>query len=47
MVLVKTESNVPTDGNLIKEKAIIYAKELGYNNFHDSAGWLYRWKKGE
>ena len=45
MVLVKTESNVPIDGNLIKEKAIIYAKELDYNKFHSSAGLLDRWNK--
>ena len=45
MVLVKTESNIPIDGNFMKEKAITCAKELGYNNFHGSAGWLDRWKK--
>ena len=38
---------IPIDGNLIKEKVITYAKELGYNNFHGSAGWLDRWKKRE
>ena len=37
--------NIPIDGNLIKEKSIAYAKELGYNNFHGSAGWLEQWKK--
>ena len=41
----KQSQNIPIDDNLIKEKAITYAKELGYNNFHGSAGWLDRWKK--
>ena len=35
----KRSQNNPIDGNLIKEKAITYAKRLGYN-FHGSAGWL-------
>ena len=43
--LSKWSQNVPIDGNLIKEKAIIYAKELSYNKFHGSAGWLDRWNK--
>ena len=43
--LSKRSQNIPIDGNLIKEKAITYAKELGYNNFHGSAGWLDQWKK--
>ena len=38
--LSKQSRKIPIDGNLIKEKAITYAKELGYNNFHGSAGWL-------
>ena len=38
-------SSIPIDGNLIKEKALTYAKELGYNNFHGTAGLLDRWKK--
>ena len=43
--LSKRSQNIPVDGSLIKEKAIAYAKELGCNNFHGSAGWLDRWKK--
>ena len=39
--LSKRSQNNPIDGNLIKEKAITYAKRLGYNNFHGSAGWLH------
>ena len=34
----KRSQNIPVDGNLIK--AITYAKELGCNDFHGSAGWL-------
>ena len=41
----KKSQNIPIDDNLIKEKAITYAKELGYNNFDGSAGWLDQWKK--
>ena len=37
--------NIIIDGNLIKKKAISYAKELVYNSFHGSARWLDRWKK--
>ena len=43
--LSKQSQNIPMDGNLLKEKSITYAKELGYNNFHGSAGWLDRWKR--
>ena len=41
----KRSQNIPIDGNLIKEKAIAYAKELGYTNFVGSTGWLDRWKR--
>lgn len=37
--------NIPLNGNLIKEKALTYAKELGYTNFQASSGWLDRWKR--
>ena len=43
--LSKRSQNMLIDANLIKEKAITYAKELDCNNFHGSAGWLDRWKK--
>ena len=43
--LSKRSQNIPIDGNLIKEKAIAYAKELGYTNFVGSTGWLDRWKR--
>ena len=35
--LSKRSQNIAIDGNLIKEKVITYAKELGYNNFQGSA----------
>ena len=38
--LSKRSQNIPIDGNLIKEKAITYVKELDCNNFYGSAGWL-------
>ena len=44
--LSKRNQNIPIDDNLIiKEKAITYAKKLGYNYIHGSAEWLDRWKK--
>ena len=43
--LSKRSQNIPIDGNLIKEKAIAYAKELGYTSFVGSTGWLDRWKR--
>ena len=43
--LSKQSQNIPMDGNLLKEKSIPYAKELGCNNFHGSAGWLDQWQK--
>ena len=43
--LSKRSQNIPIGGNLIKEKAIAYAKELGYTNFVGSTGWLDRWKR--
>ena len=36
--LSKRSQNIPIDGNLIKEKAIAYSKELGYTNFVGSTG---------
>ena len=44
-LLPKRSQNILVNGNLIKEKAITYAKELDYNNFHGSAVWLHRWTK--
>ena len=43
--LSKYSQNIPIDGNLIKEKAIAYAKKLGYFNFVGSTGWVARWKR--
>ena len=43
--LSKRSQNILIDGNLIKEKAIAYAKELGYTNFVGSTGCLDRWKR--
>ena len=43
--LPKRSQNILVNGNLINEKAITFAKELDYSNFHGSAVWLHRWKK--
>ena len=43
--LSKRSQNIPIDGNLIKKKAVAYAKELGYTNCVGSTGWLDRWKR--
>ena len=45
--LSKRSQKIPLVGNVIKEKAMTYAKELGYNNFDGSTGWLDQWKKGK
>ncbi|XP_022174248.1 tigger transposable element-derived protein 4-like [Myzus persicae] len=38
-------SNLPVSGPILKEKANIFAKSLGYTNFKNSTGWLDKWKK--
>ena len=37
--------NVPFSGVLIKEKALYFAKELNFEKFQASDGWLDKWKK--
>ena len=37
--------NVPVNGVLMKEKALYFAKELTFENFQVSDGWLDKWKK--
>jgi len=39
------DSNLPVSGPILKEKANIFAKSLGYLNFKNSTGWLDKWKK--
>ena len=38
--LSKRSQDIPIDGVFIKEKALQYAKELGFNEFQVSDGWL-------
>ena len=37
--------NITVNGVLIKEKALYFAKELTFENFQASDGWLDKWKK--
>ena len=37
--------NVPVNAVLIKEKALYFAKEMTFENFQASDGWLDKWKK--
>ena len=37
--------NVPASGVLIKEKALYFAKELNFEKFQASDGWLDKWKE--
>ena len=42
--LAQRSQNVPIDCVFVKEKALQYAKELGFKDFQASDGWLRRWK---
>ena len=42
--LAQRSQNVPIDGVFVKEKALQYAKKLGFKDFQASDGWLRRWK---
>ena len=37
--------NVPVGANVLKLKALEFAKKLDLGNFHASDGWMDRWKK--
>ena len=43
--LYKRNQDIPIDGDFIKEKALQHAKELSFNEFQASDGWLRRWKE--
>ena len=43
--LSKRSRDISIDGVFIKEKALQYAKELGFNEFQAPDGWLRRWKE--
>ncbi|XP_057292530.1 tigger transposable element-derived protein 4-like [Hydractinia symbiolongicarpus] len=42
---VQRSQNIPIDGNLIKEKALSFAKNFDCSSFKASDGWLDKWKK--
>ena len=37
--------NIPVTGKLIQERAIMYASELGIDQFSGSNRWLEKWQK--
>ena len=39
------DHNVPVGANVLKLKALEFAKKLDLGNFHASDGWMDRWKK--
>ncbi|GBO43237.1 Tigger transposable element-derived protein 6 [Araneus ventricosus] len=39
------DKNVPISGPFIIEKALLFAKALGYNEFRGSNGWLEKFKR--
>ena len=45
--LSKRSQDIPSDGVFIKEKTLQWAKELGFNEFQTSDGWLRRQKERE
>ena len=45
--LSKRSQDIPIDGVLIKEKALKYAREMGFNKFQASDGVLQRWGQGK
>ena len=44
---VAREKKVSVSGPMVQEQALIYAKEMGLNDFTASGGWLDRFKKRE
>ena len=42
---LQRSQNVPTDGRILKEKALQFAKSFNFPTFKDSDGWLDKWKK--
>ena len=39
------DRNVPVGANVLKLKALKFAKKIDLGNFHASDGWMDRWKK--
>lgn len=37
--------NIPVSGRMIQEQALLYAAELGHDEFSGSNGWLDRWQR--
>ena len=45
MALSKRSQDIPIDGVFVKEKTLQNAKELDFNEFQASDGWLCQWKE--
>ena len=45
MVVILRSHYIPINGVLTKDRALQYAKELGYNESQASDGWLPIWKE--
>ena len=41
---IQRSENVPTNGQILREKALGFAKQLGIETFQASDSWLHAWK---
>ena len=44
---LQRSQNVPTDGPILKDKALQFAKTFNFPTFKATDGWLDKWKKGQ
>ena len=43
-LLIQRSANIPINGQILKEKALDFAKQLDIETFQASDGWLHTWK---